>query len=461
MAQISIIQYKNVIEAKRFDAEYFKPEYLESIIIIKKHDFFLNSQVSEIKSGTTPKDRENGLKKGVVLLKTGNIRNNILLYDKTKFFHVSSEINKRMKSTELKNKDVLLNIVGATTNVIGRTAIIMEDFPKANITQAMVFCRVKSKDILPEYLFTFFQTKFGLNQTKRLARPTGQYNLNLQEVGKFLIPRLNKYFQHEIEKIVKDAHQKQKQSKQLYKEAEELLLKELELTNYKPEQKLTFETTKKEVEKAKRFDSEYYQPKYKRIIEKIENYKGGFDDVKNILNWKKGVEVGSDAYTEKGKDFIRVSDFSIFGIEDTSKRITNELFEEIKDEFQPKKGEIIFTKDGTIGISYVLKENIEGILSGAFLRLTLKENYKNFEKECLSLIFNSIVCKMQVKKLSGGALIAHLKPSDFEKFKIPLIKPEIQKRIADKIQRSHKLRKESKELLELAKRKVEEEIEKS
>jgi len=47
----------------------------------------------------------------------------------------------------------------------------------------------------------------------------------------------------------------------------------------------------------------------------------------------------------------------------------------------------------------------------------------------------------------------------FEKFKIPLIKPKIQKQIAKKIQESHKLRKESKELLEEAKRKVEEEIE--
>ncbi|NCF75476.1 MAG: hypothetical protein GWO87_03255 [Xanthomonadaceae bacterium] len=67
---------------------------------------------------------------------------------------------------------------------------------------------------------------------------------------------------------------------------------------------------------------------------------------------------------------------------------------------------------------------------------------------------------MQVEKLSGGAIIAHLKPSDFEKFKIPLIKPKIQKQIAKKIQESHRLRKESKELLEEAKRRVEEEIEK-
>lgn len=76
------------------------------------------------------------------------------------------------------------------------------------------------------------------------------------------------------------------------------------------------------------------------------------------------------------------------------------------------------------------------------------------------LIFNSIISKLQIEQLSGGAIIAHLKPSDFEQFKIPLIKPLIQIQIAEKTQESHKLREESKELLGKAKRKVEEEIEK-
>jgi len=48
-----------------------------------------------------------------------------------------------------------------------------------------------------------------------------------------------------------------------------------------------------------------------------------------------------------------------------------------------------------------------------------------------------------------------------EKIKIPLIDQQIQKQIAEKIKESHKLRKESKILLEKAKKMVEDEIEKS
>lgn len=460
MPQISYINYTDIQKAGRYDAEYFKPEYLETLKIIKKYKCLFISEIALIKSGTTPKIRDENLKEGVILLKTGNIRNNTLQYDQQNYFHIDSLTNKKMKSSELKNGDVLLNIVGATTSVIGRTALVTSDFPKSNITQAMASCRIFSLEINPSYLFLFFQTVYGMSQTKRLARPTGQFNLNLDEVGRYIIPILPASFQLEIEEIVKSAHQKQSASKQLYKEAEELLLTELSLINYKVKHKLTFTTTKNEIKQASRYDSEYFQPKYDQIIEKIESYEGGFDWLGNMVDWKKGIEVGAEAYCDTGKDFIRVSDVTVFGLSDANKKISNEVFEDLKKKYQPKKDEILFTKDGTIGISYLLKEDSESIVSGAFLRLTLQEKYKNFEKECLTLIFNSIICKMQVQKLSGGALIAHLKPSDLETFRIPLINQLIQEQIATKIQESHKLRKESKELLETAKRMVEQEIEK-
>ena len=231
MSQISIIKYSDVIESGRYDAEYFRPEYLATLNTIKNHYYLPNDKISSIKSGTTPKDRDEGLKEGIVLLKTGNIRDNILFYDRSNYFHISNEINYRMRKTELKENDVLLNIVGATTDVIGRTSIIPKDFPKSNITQAMVFCRIIEPQVKPEFLFIFFQTKFGKNQTKRLARPTGQFNLNLQEVGQFIIPILPKSFQLQIEQFVKKAHTKQTHSKELYREAEELLLEELGLLN--------------------------------------------------------------------------------------------------------------------------------------------------------------------------------------------------------------------------------------
>ncbi len=306
----------------------------------------------------------------------------------------------------------------------------------------------------------FLRSKLGYNQIERNIYGVSNFSITQEVLEKLKISILPKSFQVSIEKLVREAHEKQIKSKVLYKEAQQLLLKELDLVDYQPKHTLCFETTKQAVDKATRFDAEYFQPKYDEIIKKIESYKGGFDVVGNIVNWKKRIKVGSDEYQNEGKEFLKVSDFSIFGFSKVEKKISKKKFEEIKEKYQPKIGEILFSKDGTLGISYVVKEDQKGIISGAFLKCDFKKKYKDFEKEFSSLCFNSIICKLQIEKFSGGGLIPHLKPSDFEKIKIPLMGKKIQTQIAEKVKLNYQLRKESIALLEKAKSKVEEEIEK-
>lgn len=462
MAQISIIKHKDILEAHRFDAEYFKPEYLDidKKIKLNKFDYLGNiTKTNELHSNgafaTIAKILALTGGREIPYLRSNNI--SPFFINNHNLSYVSEKTSQNLPKTVTKLNDIII----ARAGKIGEASIVLSDFINSNSNQNITNIRVLNSELNPFYLLTFLNTCFFQEQLNRIITGNNQPWISMSAIRKTKIPLFSDTFQTQIEKTVKLAHQQQAQSKQLYKEAEELLLKEVRLLDYTPEHQLTFEANKKEVEEATRFDSEYFQPKYKEIISKIDNYSGGFDFVKNLINWKKGVEVGTSEYTEHGKEFIRVSDFSIFGVKNTNRKISNTLYDNIKEDFQPKKGEILFTKDGTIGLSYVLKEDVEGVLSGAFLRLTLRKQYQDFEKECLALILNSMLCKMQVEKLSGGAIIAHLKPSDFDKFKIPLIKQTVQKQIADKIQKSHKLRKESKDLLEEAKRKVEEEIEKA
>lgn len=393
--------------------------------------------------------------KGIPLIRTSEIKHQFIDFSTTVFLDKATH-NFHSK-TELKEGDILFTKIGA---YIGDVAILPPKHSTYNFSQNVAGLSIKQDKINSYFLITYLLSKYSRKQILRIAMLSGQGKLELKDIKKIKIPILSYSIQINISSIVENSYNKLKQSKHLYEEAEQMLLKELSLLDYKPKQSLSFEATSNEVANATRFDAEYFQPKYDEINEHIENYSGGFSTVKNILNWKKGIEVGSSAYTKQGKEFVRVSDFSIFGVEEASKKISDSLFSELKGTYQPKKDDILFTKDGTIGITSVLKSDIDGVLSSAFLTLSLKEKYENFEKECLALILNSIISKMQVEQLSGGAIIAHLKPSDFETFKIPIIIPEIQKQIAEKIQESFKLRKESIDLLAEAKRKVEEEIEK-
>ena len=263
-------------ESFRFDSEYFRKEMLIAYKNLKEKPFYFNRDISLIKSGTTPKDRDEELKEGIVLLKTNDIRNNILLDEKENFFYIDDSTDEKMKSSRLKKGDVLINIVGATTDVIGRISLILENFPKANITQAMAFCRIKQNILKQEYLFVFLQTYYGKIQVKRLARPTGQYNLNLEEIAKILIPSLDINFQTNIETLVNSSYQKLEESKLLYKQAEELLLKELKLSDFKPsKENIAIKSFKESFLSTGRLDSEYYQPKYD-LIENIITDSGNF-----------------------------------------------------------------------------------------------------------------------------------------------------------------------------------------
>jgi len=128
----------------------------------------------------------------------------------------------------------------------------------------------------------------------------------------------------------------------------------------------------------------------------------------------------------------------------------------MKKDFEPKIGEILLTKDATPGTAYVLKEKVEGIVSGGIMRLKVKED---IDAEYLTLCVNSLVGQMQIERDSGGSIIEHWKPAQIKNLQIPVLPKSVQQKIADFVHQSHESRKKAKQLLEEAKQKVEKIIE--
>lgn len=229
------------------------------------------------------------------------------------------------------------------------------------------------------------------------------------------------------------------------------------LENFKRVDDLSSIVNLSETKVVNRMDAEYFQPKYKKLVEHIKKHGNGVL-LGNLVTIKKGIEPGAEAYQEAGKQFIRVSSLSKNGVSDSEQKYLNEdLYKKLKDDYEPKKGEILLTKDATPGIAYVLKEDIEGIVSGGILRLSLKK--KDVEIEYLALCLNSIVGQMQAERDAGGSVIAHWKPEQIKKIIIPLLPQSTQQKISDLVRQSHEARKKAKELLEEARQKVEEMIE--
>jgi len=81
------------------------------------------------------------------------------------------------------------------------------------------------------------------------------------------------------------------------------------------------------------------------------------------------------------------------------------------------------------------------------------------ETEYLALCVNSMIGQMQIERDAGGSVIVHWKPEQIKKLWVPILPKSTQREIADLVHQSHQARKKSKELLERAKREVEEFIE--
>ena len=174
----------------------------------------------------------------------------------------------------------------------------------------------------------------------------------------------------------------------------------------------------------------------------------------DIVDIKKSIEPGSEAYTDMGIEFIRVANLSNFGVSKSEIYLkeTNWL-----KTLYPKKDTILLSKDGTIGIAYCVKEDSNFITSGAILHLNLKENV-SIKAEYLTLVLNSALVKLQAQKDAGGSIISHWKIGEIKNVLVPILDDKIQNEIENKIIKSFKLRKQSARLLDLAKFEVEQAI---
>lgn len=431
----------------RIDSDFFRNSFLKDENTIKTKDWSFLGDISKsiINFGAYSLTNQiEFLEEGVPYLNVGDIKDSNIQVDNAKRIDEKLSVEVLKKSLTLDGQ-VLLTIAGT----IGNSAVAYKLPLNTNSNQAIANITLNS-GISPFYISIYLNCRYGKSQTGKLTISSVQPNLLLTQVKLIKVALPTAKLQSEIEKAYKDYQSLLEISSREYKEAEQIFLRDIGLILHKKNTENISIRTFVECLKDDRFDAEYWQPEYdamEKAVSKVTQKELG-----EIVSVSKGVEVGSEAYDPEGKPFIRVSDFSIYGVEDVEKKISTELYEELKDKYTPKKGEVLFTKDGTIGLSYALHEDTVGILSGAFLRLkpTIKIN-----TDYLALVLNSLYCKTQIERMSGGAIIAHLKPESAKKIKIPLLSDDKQAEIADKVSTAFRMRKEAKELLEKAKCAVE------
>lgn len=446
--KLSEVQRDN--ETKRIDSEFFRKADLtiknKLLAIQSKYLSYLisfNSRYSQPNYDDTS---------SLKIINSQYIRNEFIDYENAKFGY----------GAIVPKEAILINSTGVGT--LGRVNINLLD-RKFSIDSHINVLIVKDKNELnPCYLMIFLQTKYGQSQINRYYSGTsGQIEIYPRDFNNFLIPLLPMSFQLEIEKLVKDSHLALEQSKALYKQAEDLLYTELGLNPQNPLQSILqshsnninfrIATLKESFIKTGRLDSEYYQVKYEEIEKRIKTYTNGYCKLKDIVvSFSGGFAFSSNEYLENGDlALIRINNIKNANLDMNNAVYLNNEAISLSPKDKVKKGDILISMSGSIGLSCMVRENLHAMVNQRILKISID----NFNADVLVLLLNSVLCKLQFERIGTGGVQTNLATSDILNILIPKINPNTQDSIASHIQQSFTLRNEAKALLEEAKAKVE------
>lgn len=270
---------------------------------------------------------------------------------------------------KLKKGDILLS----KDSNIGEVIILEKDLPNHSISGGIKILRPK-KDRY--YLFAFLKSDFFKDQIA-LETPRGATMKHAKEVWlDAKIPSPTQKNKDEvvayIEELVKTKIEKEKELRENYLNLMKSIKEELE-NNQKNKSFTYSKPTINELKEALRFDAGMFCEDYKREQFKIENYKGGSQDIFSLgFDFKRGQnlqvsQVGRSIYAQNEKPnfykMVRPMNLSDFGTINKYEYLGNKNKLQILN-----KGEIVFSAEGTIGKFCVFMEvdnktitNIHGI----------------------------------------------------------------------------------------------------
>ncbi len=421
---------------KRLDPFFYVPELLElEKKVLAKKPKKLRDYVVSVSSGATPKTTESELyyaekENGIPFLRVQNLSpTGVLEFDDCKYINHETH-NGMLKRSQVSAGDLLVKITG-----VGRMAVasVAPEGFIGNINQHVCVIKTGSKGI-SETLAAFLNSDIGEKLASR--RSAGGTRPALDYPALLSIPIIeDKRILQITNKVIEQKQKNEAEAEKLLLSIDDYLLKELGITLPEPPENILknriFKATIKEIS-GNRFDPFYHQTYFQNIFTAIRKGKHPIAPLNNsIFKYEKGIEVGSNEYVSDGVAFVRVSDITDFSInyENADKKISQEKFRQLKN-YQPKVGEILYSKDGTIGFCVVVEEEQDYIISSGILRITCKPNLDNY---FLKYLLSTKLYKQIANRVSIGTVIKHLTVEEWLKIFIPVPPLDTQREISKHI----------------------------
>lgn len=453
MITYSIIQKTQLEKEKRIDPQYFQLEYLElENKLANSENYKIWGEIGG-KFITGPFgsefDTANYTQNSIYRYVRGkDVRPFFLLEDDN--VHIPPQYFEKLKKYSLEKGDILISVVGT----LGYTSIVDEQ-----VTPAIFSCKSTAYrpegSIDPFYLISFLNSKYGYRLLARKERGANQTGLNIEDLKSLSIFVPPKNIQDDIGQMVKNSKQAIEDSKRLYQQAEGLLLSELGLKDFRVEDEPNYVMNLSDVKSARRVDADYFQPKYGKLLAVLNktNSRPLTEVVKNVAEQ---FDPGRNPDSEFR--YVELSNInSSTGVIDGFSEVMGKNAPSRARRILKTNDVIVSSVEGSLEkVAIVSEDQDDYLASTGFFQLRSKEVLP----EALLVITKSIVMQWQMKKHCAGTILTAVPSESLGNMIIPVLPRDQQEEIAGLVRQSHEARKKSKELLEEAKRKVEQMVEK-
>lgn len=450
----SIIKKSQLEGARRLDAEYYQPEYLESQNALSRLSTKKLSEVCKISDGNHLTISDSFIDEGVRYLR-GKDLNDFFISDDDPIYIPQNEYIKLGRSHILKD-DVLLSIVGT----VGMVSIVADSFDK--LTGSCKIAILRSYRINPWFLSGFLSSRYGQHQIQRKVAGAVQMGIILKDLSEIVIPQFDYSDQTVVKEIIQRAYKKRIESETFYSQAEQILLEELGLQDFESKDRLYSVVKFSEIKKLGRMDAEYFEPHYKDIEKILKKFpQKRLEDICPLISYG---TVPTSPYTEEGVPYVKGTNLkNCFISHEKLDHLDNDSTKSLPRKVYLKKNDIIISQMGTVGRAAAVEESEEGWLFASFtIRARLSEKALDIlDPVYVALFINNVARPYYLlRRVAQASVRQNTDLPTIRDLKVPVLPKPTQQKIADLVRQSHEARKKAKELLEEAKRVVERLIEK-
>jgi restriction endonuclease S subunit len=447
----------NTLDRGRFDAEYYQPLYIKernALRALETVELGHIAFVTDGQHGYHIVDEESEIKH----ITARCIANNIVTIDKAEGLGLETHL--KNPRSALETGDVLIQTAGT----IGNAGVVTNEVLPANIDQDVARVHIYDQETFsPWFVSVFINCELGRLQTKFESTGQVQQHLSLGAVRKLFIPVLQESQRNEIASLAIEANNQRIKSKTLYQEAEALLLHELGLDTLDLSDEITYERNFNDVAFAGRLDAQHFQPKYYRVLDAIKAIKPlqivNLDSLlEEITNGQTPLHHNLSVGNVRFLTAEHIYDFLINY--DSDKRVETEHHEKQLKKTQVKENDVLITIKGRIGNVAVVQDvpfptNINQDVG----LLRLKENIHPYY---IAGFLNSQAGKALTEQVCTGQINPFLGLGNLRTVKIPIFEMakmnELGEIIKAKVNEATETRQSAKQLLEDAKRRVEDMI---